>query len=75
MIEAPAGLVPAWSDALPFRDRLCSSGKHRFRPSPDRCTAAVQASHDKLSATISEQNLLPPQVFTSLLAKIYKRKK
>ncbi|GFR40856.1 hypothetical protein Agub_g1506, partial [Astrephomene gubernaculifera] len=32
-------------------------------------------SYAKLDATISEQTLLPKQVFTSLLAKIYKRKK
>lgn len=33
------------------------------------------ASHARLSATIEEQQLLPKQVFTSLLAKIYKRQK
>jgi farnesyl diphosphate synthase len=32
-------------------------------------------SHARLSATIEEQSLLPKQVFTSLLAKIYKRQK
>ncbi|WIA39084.1 hypothetical protein OEZ86_005226 [Tetradesmus obliquus] len=32
-------------------------------------------SHAQLSATIEEQSLLPKQVFTSLLAKIYKRQK
>ena len=34
-----------------------------------------QASHERLTATIDEQTLLPKQVFTALLAKIYKRKK
>ena len=34
-----------------------------------------QASHERLTATIAEQTLLPKQVFTALLAKIYKRKK
>lgn len=33
------------------------------------------ASYAKLEATIAEQTLLPKAVFTSLLAKIYKRKK
>jgi farnesyl diphosphate synthase len=32
-------------------------------------------SHARLSATIEEQSLLPKRVFTSLLAKIYKRQK
>jgi farnesyl diphosphate synthase len=32
-------------------------------------------SYSKLSSTIEEQGLLPKQVFTSLLKKIYKRSK
>jgi farnesyl diphosphate synthase len=32
-------------------------------------------SYSKLSSTIEEQALLPKQVFTSLLKKIYKRSK
>lgn len=32
-------------------------------------------SYNKLSSTIEEQTLLPKQVFTSLLKKIYKRSK
>lgn len=32
-------------------------------------------SYSKLSSTIDEQTLLPKQVFTSLLKKIYKRSK
>ena len=42
---------------------------------PEPYVMHAQASHDKLSAAISGQDLLPQQVFSSLLAKIYKRKK
>jgi farnesyl diphosphate synthase len=34
-----------------------------------------QRSYEQLSATIEEQTLLPKEVFTSLLKKIYKRSK
>lgn len=33
------------------------------------------ASHSALTSTIEEQTLLPKEVFTSLLSKIYKRQK
>lgn len=33
------------------------------------------ASHSALTSTIEEQTLLPKEVFTSLLVKIYKRQK
>ena len=32
-------------------------------------------SHEKLTASVSDQKLLPPEVFTGLLNKIYKRNK
>ncbi len=45
-------------------------------PTPPHTYArAHPASYTSLSATIEEQQLLPKEVFTSLLKKIYKRKK
>lgn len=41
----------------------------------DRFQAYEAESYAKLSSTIEEQALLPKQVFTSLLKKIYKRSK
>jgi farnesyl diphosphate synthase len=40
-----------------------------------RFEAYEAESYSKLSSTIEEQSLLPKQVFTSLLKKIYKRSK
>lgn len=68
-IDRLNSLMPNRNPSTSFRffRSLCSLGF--------LTASAAQASHDKLSATISGQSLLPPQVFTSLLAKIYKRKK
>jgi farnesyl diphosphate synthase len=48
---------------------------YRAMGMPAKFEAYEAQSYAKLSATIEEQALLPKQVFTSLLKKIYKRSK
>lgn len=73
----------------PPRDALAQANYGRKDPSAVAAVKAVYSqlglpakfeayeaqSHAQLSATIEEQSLLPKAVFTSLLAKIYKRQK